>query len=256
MTSSLSPGLVSSAVERGLAQYGFTRYESGRNWWYLCPQLVGHCGLLAQCLNVQVADGRTQGNRQSAIALEVEGLPRMYMRHNRRGGWLRWLVADLYAGIQPRPLNELLVTLRARQRGIAVAEPLGAAVEWIAPGLYRGWFITRALTGMTLLEYLSGQDEAALRRAALERTRNTIEHMHAQGLFHADLNLHNLMLVTDKVSLRVVVIDLDKARLYDQPLGAHLRHANWRRLWRSAGKLAARAHLTPEEFGLLRPRSG
>ncbi len=60
--------------------------------------------------------------------------------------------------------------------------------------------------------------------------------MHS-GLFHADLNLHNLLVTQARESFTVIVIDLDKARLFDAPLSAAMRRANAARLMRSARKL-------------------
>lgn len=61
--------------------------------------------------------------------------------------------------------------------------------------------------------------------------------MHDKGLFHADLNLHNLMVTQSGESFKVVILDFDKARIYDSSLRPALRSANARRLLRSARKL-------------------
>jgi len=61
--------------------------------------------------------------------------------------------------------------------------------------------------------------------------------MHDKGVFHADLNLHNLMVTQAGESFKVMILDLDKARIYDASLDPSLRSANARRLLRSTRKL-------------------
>jgi tRNA A-37 threonylcarbamoyl transferase component Bud32 len=61
--------------------------------------------------------------------------------------------------------------------------------------------------------------------------------MHDNGLFHADLNLHNLLVTEARESFTVIIIDLDKSRLFDAPLSSAMRRANAVRLTRSARKL-------------------
>ncbi len=61
--------------------------------------------------------------------------------------------------------------------------------------------------------------------------------MHDKGLFHADLNLHNLLVTQARESFTVIIIDLDKSRLFDAPVSSAMRRANAARLIRSARKL-------------------
>ena len=177
------------------------------------------------------------GNRQSAYRLDLgEGLE-LFARRGRRGGLIASILSDVYVGITPRPLTELAVTIEAVRRGIPVAEPMGAMIEWMSPVLYRGFFLTRAVSGMTLWEFLKTDDDPTVRTHVLGQARAAIETMHDKGLFHADLNLHNLLVTQARDSFSVVVIDLDKSRLFDAPLSAAMRHANAARLMRAARKL-------------------
>ncbi|HWJ41509.1 MAG TPA: lipopolysaccharide kinase InaA family protein, partial [Candidatus Limnocylindrales bacterium] len=61
--------------------------------------------------------------------------------------------------------------------------------------------------------------------------------MHRKGLFHADLNLHNLLVAQAQESFTVIILDLDKSRLFDSPVSSAMRRANAARLIRSARKL-------------------
>jgi tRNA A-37 threonylcarbamoyl transferase component Bud32 len=147
------------------------------------------------------------------------------------------ILSDIYAGITPRPLTELAVTIEAMRRGIPVAEPMGAMVQWIGPALYRGFFLTRAVRGMTLWEFLKTDDDSTVRSHVLGQARAAIDTMHDNGLFHADLNLHNLLVTEARERFTVIIIDLDKSRLFDAPLSSAMRRANAVRLTRSARKL-------------------
>jgi len=118
-----------------------------------------------------------------------------------------------------------------------VAEPMGAMVEWIGPALYRGFFLTRAVRGMTLWEFVKTDDDPTVRSHVLAQARAAIDTMHAKGLFHADLNLHNLLVTRARDSFTVIIIDLDKSRLFDAPVPPAMRRANAARLMRSARKL-------------------
>jgi 3-deoxy-D-manno-octulosonic acid kinase len=194
-------------------------------------QIMQKLGTLAS------ASGTGAGNRQSAHRLKLDGGLELFARRSRRGGLIGSILSDIYVGMAPRPLNELAVTVEARRRGIPVAEPMGAMVEWIGPALYRGFFLTRAVSGMTLWEFVKTDDDQTVRNHVLGQARAAIDLMHDKGLFHADLNLHNLLVTQARESFTVIIIDLDKSRLFDAPLSSAMRRANLARLMRSARKL-------------------
>lgn len=150
---------------------------------------------------------------------------------------MRLIASDLFLGARPRPLVELAVAVEARRRGIAVAEPLGAIVERASVAFYRGWLLTRPLAGMTLWEFVQTDEDPAVREHVLFAARESIAAMHARGLFHADLNLHNLFVTREGERFAVVILDLDKARLYDEAVAPRLRARNAARLRRSIRKL-------------------
>ena len=187
-------------------------------------------------------DGVGKGNRQSGFTLKLAGGPDLFIRRARRGGLIRHALRDVYLGFHPRPLRELALAVEAQRRGIAVAEPIGAMVEWIAPMAYRGAFITRAMSGMTLWDFIRADDDAFVRAHVLEEARRAIDRMHQLGLFHADLNLHNLFITKSRESFVAAILDLDKATLYRTAVPAGLRRRNFDRLSRSARKLDPDGH--------------
>jgi Lipopolysaccharide kinase (Kdo/WaaP) family len=242
---------VRTAALRGeLAKMAFHEAVFGRRRLYLAEAIATHAELINRTLtSTRFGGGEpAAGNRRSAVALNIAGLPPMFARRYRRGGLMRFLVSELYAGLVPRPLHELMVTAAARQRGLPVVEPMGAMVETAGPCLYRGWFLTRALDGATLWTVLLSGGEQHLRREALAQARAGVDCLHEGGLYHADLNFHNLFVCMGERPARIVALDLDKARLYPAALPPALRRANFSRLARSARRLAeAGAVLTAEE---------
>ena len=193
--------------------------------------------ILTQLDQMERTAGAGAGNRRSGFALEIPGGPSLFARRARRGGFMRFILSDLYAGLHPRPLRELAVAAEARRRGIAVAEPIGAMIQWVAPAVYRGVFLTRLMSGMTLWEFLCADDDEVVRAHVLAQTRREIDTMHQAGLFHADLNLHNLFITNSGEDFAAVILDLDKAKLVATPIPAAMRQRNFERLARSARKL-------------------
>src|SRR6202047_5242522 len=175
---------------RAAASRDFSRLSAGPYQLYLRADLTPHAGALVDALRELSATKRTgAGNSGSGFRLALAGGPELFVRRCHRGGAMRLLFDDLYFGFHPRPLRELMVAAEAAQRGVPLAEPMGAAVRWVAPGLYRGFFVTRAAAGMTLWEFLRTDDDPSVRTYVLERAREAIETMLQRGMYHPDLNL-------------------------------------------------------------------
>lgn len=205
---------------------------------HLRADLTPHAAHIADRLRDLVAAGAVgAGNRGGGFRIAMAGAPELFVRQARRGGAVRFLLEDLYLGLNPRPVRELTVSTEAARRGVPVAEPMGAAVQWIAPGLYRGFFMTRAVGGMTLWEFMRTDDDAHARAYVLQRAREAVEMMLQQGLYHPDLNLHNLFVTPRGENFAVIILDLDKAWLHRGALGRTARRRIAARLMRSARKL-------------------
>jgi len=216
----------------------FERFETGKRDVVLHREIAEHADrIVAEIDRLAASRATGVGNRESGFRLTLAGAPEMFVRRARRGGLISALVADLYLGMRPRPLEELRVACEAKRRGIAVADPLGAIVEWAGPALYRGYFLTRHVGGMTLWDFVRTDDDPIVRRHVLQEARTAIRTMHERGLFHADLNLHNLMVTQVAESFAIKILDFDKSRIYPGPLKPSLRRANLARLVRSARKL-------------------
>ncbi len=219
----------------------FRTFSSGRRVLVLHRDVAHLADAIAKRLSEFASAGAAgAGNRAGGFRLSVVAAPEMFARRAKRGGLMRFLLTDLYFGFDPRPLRELAVTVEARRRGIAVAEPMGAMVERAGFGVYRGFFLTRAIAGLTLWEFLQTDDDPIVRELVLRQARHAIDAMHERGLFHADLNLHNVMVENASESFAVKLLDLDKAQLETGALSRVRRQSNYARLIRSARKLDPR----------------
>jgi hypothetical protein len=245
-------------ISRSLPDPGpdFPTFGLGRRLLYMRRDFTSNVPMIfARLGEIDRSAVEGAGNRKSGFALKLESGPELYARRALRGGLVRFLLNDIYVGLRPRPVRELAIAAEAQRRGIAVAEPLGAMVEWIAPGAYRGIFLTRAMMGMTLWDFIRTDDDAYVRTHVLEQSRRAIDTMHQLGLFHADLNLQNLFVTKSGESFMIVILDLDKAKLFDTAVSSGLRKRNLARLRRSARKLDPEGrYLDPHALVLLAKR--
>ncbi len=130
------------------------------------------------------------------------------VRRYRRGGAMGRIVQEHYF-LDNRPRRELTLTAQLHFAGVAVAEPLGAWWEWRGPWV-RGALITRLIAGMDMLRYL--EEEPVDLMVRLETAGRAIRAMHEYGVYHADLQLRNLLVTEDGI----VILDFDNARLYSK----------------------------------------
>lgn len=175
--------------------------------------------------------GRAHG-RGSALFLAWEG--REYLlRHYHRGGAVARLLGDryLWSGLaRTRAWREFAITARLHAQGLAVPRPALARVERVGCCFYRADLVTERIAGARTLAQVLKREALPVREwmaigAMLRR-------FHRRGVFHADLNAHNILY---DVRGRLYLIDFDRARLR-RPAG-RWRLANLARLQRSLRKL-------------------
>jgi 3-deoxy-D-manno-octulosonic acid kinase len=201
------------------------------------------------------ADGSAAAYRGRAEMLRIplgsEGRPYGVVRHYRRGGMFEHLLRDGYLG-RERFFREVRVTEEARARGVATVEVLAVRSQRVAPWVYRADLVTREIEGardlQAYLESVAGGERAWAREdrnRTVTRVAGLVRRMHDAGLHHADLNLKNVLVRGEGQDLECFVIDLDKARMLDEPVGHRGRLENLLRLYRSLEKRGfARATVT------------
>ena len=153
------------------------------------------------------------------------------LRHYWRGGLVGKLLSDqyLFRGLKnTRAYQEYILLAQLEQKGLNVPAPIGAQIT--TNGLIcRADLITQAIpNARSLLDILQ---DRALDSSELTRVGQTIALFHQQGVFHADLNINNI-LFDDKDN--VFLIDFDRGRILE-PQHPRLQN-NLARLQRSFEK--------------------
>lgn len=175
------------------------------------------------------------GGRGTAVRLPLQGDGSLLLRRVLHGGLLGPLLGDRWLTLR-RPLAELRVTSTLRAAGAPVPTPV-LALGWRGTG--RLW---QAAVGTVVEEdtqdaraFLEATREPRALREAASAAGLAVRRFHDAGGQHADLHLGNLLLGTAPGGLRVVVIDLDKARLVER-VDAARRMQELARLYRSLVK--------------------
>ena len=158
-------------------------------------------------------------------------------RHYRRGGLVARLIADGYLWLgaaRTRSFAEWRLLARLRAIGLPVPAPVAAG--YLRKGLtYRADLITEELPDARTLAAAMSAGELSP-----EQWRNvgrTIAAFHAQGVQHADLNAHNILLCGAAGGVSdAYLIDFDRGRIRTR--GAWERNV-LARLKRSLEKISA-----------------
>ncbi len=178
-----------------------------------------------------VLQGSAQG-RGTTHFIELEGIP-CVLRHYRRGGWMAKMLDDRY------PRSPLALTrpwrewhLLAKLAALNLPAPRPAAARVVTSGLfYRGDLITRRIEeSQPLAQRLQ---RTPLDEALWYRIGACIKRFHQHGIYHADLNAHNILLDSAE---KCYLIDFDKGAVRNGASG--WQRANLARLRRSLDKLA------------------
>lgn len=177
---------------------------------------------------------RSSVGRGQTYFLQVEDDTLWVGRHYRRGGLLACINHDryLWTGAEPsRPAREFNMLAWLYNQGLPVPRPIAARAVRRGPW-YRADLLTRAiLDTQPLADYLSQSELAA---SHWQQLGQTIARLHAQGIWHADLNARNILITGNK---QFYLLDFDRARR--RRLG-RWQQANLRRLRRSLDKFARR----------------
>ena len=152
------------------------------------------------------------------------------VRHYLRGGLIGKVVTDryLWTGLEAtRAWREWRLLAALYSEGFPVPQPIAARV--VREGLfYRADIVTRRLAAAPLSERLR---HGRLSREHWQSIGATLRRFHDAGVWHADLNAHNILLDDG----RVFLIDFDRGRR-GRP-SSHQREGNLQRLRRSLDKL-------------------
>jgi len=175
---------------------------------------------------------QARGGRGSVVFAET-AVGTCALRHYHRGGMVASILGDryLWAGRErTRGFAEFRLLAELQRRGLPVPAPIAA--RYIQGGLhYTADLITRRIErARTLAECLQARE---LDAGLAARVGALIARFHAQGVDHADLNAHNVLIGPNGLWL----VDFDRGRIRRSQGG--WRSGNLRRLRRSLLKLGA-----------------
>lgn len=175
----------------------------------------------------------------------------LVLRHYRRGGFIRHLSPDRYRwqGLDSsRPWREFNLLAELQHLQLPAPVPYACCVSrtgWT----YSGALITRMIPATeTLAQKLCREEVPESEWFAIGQC---IRRFHDAGVFHSDLNAHNILLNSDG---RVFLIDFDKSGLRTGH-GRPWKFANLKRLQRSIMKCWTEADLfffSPQSWATLK----
>ena len=167
------------------------------------------------------------------------------MKTYKRGGLTALFLPDIFNDAR-RPLNELVLTEKARVSGVSVSEILGIQIKWITPFLFRAKIISKKIPDtMTLEDFIlfllkNYKDKYSelyqKKRNLIKSVSQAIGQLHQVGIYHSDLNIRNILIQSPEGTIKTYIIDLDKSA-YEQPLSFNKRVDNLIRLNRSLEKM-------------------
>lgn len=178
---------------------------------------------------------RTQSGGRGGVAVIDSPAGECVLRHYRRGGMVAKLMGDRYLWTgADRTRSFLEFRLLQAMARLKLPVPQVVAARYRRVGLhYRADLITRRLADThTLTECLTqGRLDAEL----AQETGALVARFHRAGVWHADLNAHNVLVAPSGLYL----VDFDRGRMRASAPG--WRMANLQRLRRSLFKIGAAA---------------
>lgn len=224
---------------------GFECQQQKNQWTWWNPRLTERLEQHDFDLRALQASGSAEpaAGRGSACRIERQGGD-WFLRHYRRGGLIGKLLHDQYCwtgSAKTRVARELAVTQRLHDLGLPVPAVVGGRLQ--RRGLvYRCDLITQALPASQSM----AEQQSQMTDSQWQAIGTTVAKFHQQGLWHADLNAHNILLADEQVW----VIDFDRATF--KLLSAKWQQANMNRLWRSVCKVSGgEGHAPAKSWQLL-----
>jgi 3-deoxy-D-manno-octulosonic acid kinase len=180
-------------------------------------------------------DGLVQGGAQgrgTTHFVQIDGKD-CVLRHYRRGGMVARLMGDRYWRAtlpESRAWREWHLLADLSARGLPVPVPVAARVITQGPFYQADIVMQRLAETRSLSQTL---EEGALPETQWFAIGQCIRRFHNAGVYHADLNAHNILLGADD---SVWLIDFDKGEI--RPIARKWQMANLERLRRSLDKLS------------------
>jgi 3-deoxy-D-manno-octulosonic acid kinase len=148
--------------------------------------------------------------RGSALFIEADGR-RLVLRHYRRGGWIARLSSDRYlwrAASLTRSFLEWHLLYLMRRAGLPVPKPIAACYRRTGRFSYSADLLTEQIPDVSSLA--TRLAAGALPLTSWIAIGRCLRRFHNDGVCHADLNAHNVLL---NDAQEVWLVDFDRGRL-------------------------------------------
>lgn len=197
--------------------------------------------------------------RGAAYAVPLpDGETRVVVRHSRHGGLLGPVTGDRFLPPTRAP-RELDTALRLAATGVATPQVIAYATYPAGAVFRRSDVATREVVGgHDLSAALAVRKRPVDLTAMLHATADLLRALESAGARHPDLNVGNVLIVTDAGGApRALVLDVDRVE-FGKPGDRAVGAANLRRLLRSARKLRSheRIAVTDAELTALATAAG
>ncbi len=189
----------------------------------------------------------TEG-RGGALFIEADGR-RLVLRHYRRGGWIARLSKDRYLWREPeltRSFIEWHLLYMMYRAGLPVPKPIAACYRRTGRYSYSADLLTELIPDVSSLA--TRLQAAPLPLDAWIAIGRCLRRFHHDGVCHADLNAHNVLLNEQQ---QVFLVDFDRGRLRSPGMWCD---SNLVRLRRSIEKITDRLpaeHFTEADWASL-----
>lgn len=175
------------------------------------------------------------GGRGATLFIDCAGQP-CVLRHYYRGGAIGRLISDQFFWLgesMTRCFCEWLLLEQLTQMGLPVPRPVAA--RYSRSGLvYRADLITARLPDVA--PFSARLAEGGVSAEVWGRVGECIARFHRAGVWHADLNAHNVQIDTAD---RIFLLDFDRGRIRSAARG--WQQSNLARLHRSLTKISAQS---------------
>lgn len=188
---------------------------------------------------LQALTGQARGRSTVWFVREPTTRTELVLRHYHRGGWIGHVMGDRFwrqAGARSRATDEYALLARLCAIGLAVPRPVAARV-WRSGCFERCDILVQRIEGAR--DWVNILQSKAIEAAQWQAMGHAIAALHNAGVYHSDLNAHNLL---SDAKGRAWIIDFDKCGLRRMPATSSdtqdWRQDNLDRLKRSLGKEA------------------
>jgi len=189
--------------------------------------------------------GSLRSAGRGATMIVSDGSHEFVLRHYLRGGLPGKLVRDLYLWTgesATRSFSEWYLLAKIHKKGLPVPRPVAARYVRSGP-FYRADLLTERVPGIRSLA-----DRILERPGSREFWRNIgrdLQHFHAAGVCHADLNAYNVQLDEQD---RLFLLDFDRGKLLAPGVWRQKNMARLHRSLRKTKALDKRAHFANAQW--------